>query len=236
TAASAVGSVLTQMSDDAIVEMDAVLSAINTQSGGRSLFSGAATDGPAITTSDVILDAARTVLAGAQTPEEIITALDDWFDDPNGFRQTAYLGSDADLAGFRVADGETVDLALSADDAVFADILKPLVLAAVTSDDTFDLAPEDKRALLSDAGQNILTAQSHLTTTQAQVGSVQARIDTFLTRNATEQTALEFAKGALLQADPYETATQLEAVQFQLQGLYTVTARTADLSLVNFIR
>ena len=54
-------------------------------------------------------------------------------------------------------------------------------------------------------------------------------------RNEAEETSLEFARNSLLAADPFETATELENVQFYLQSLYTVTARNSQLNLVNFL-
>ena len=62
-----------------------------------------------------------------------------------------------------------------------------------------------------------------------------ARLDRIATRNAAEVTSLTMAKNTLLEADPFEAATKLEEAQFQLQSLYTVTVRSSELSLVNFL-
>jgi flagellar hook-associated protein 3 FlgL len=81
----------------------------------------------------------------------------------------------------------------------------------------------------------MLQNQDDLTSLRAQIGFAEARIDSMATRNASESVSLEYAKGTLLAADPYETATRLEEVQFQLQSLYAVTVKTSQLSLVNFL-
>ena len=48
--------------------------------------------------------------------------------------------------------------------------------------------------------------------------------------HAAEGSALQIARNDLIGADPYETATELEAVYGQIETLYTVTARIAQLS------
>lgn len=233
---SAVGPVLDQLSVEATDEFNSMVSALNTTVAGRSLFGGAATDRAALNPADSILTDLRTAVAGALSPADISAAVDMWFDDPAGFRASAYTGSDTSLAPFQVSEDETVSIELRADDAVFRDLLKSTALAAIAADATFGLPSGSQREVLAMAGLDLFEAKARLTATQGTLGAAEARIDAIATRNAARDVSLEFAKGALLQADPYDTATQLEAVQFQLQSLYTITSRMSDLSLVNFIR
>ncbi|WP_299555795.1 flagellin [uncultured Tateyamaria sp.] len=235
-AASAIGPVLDQMSAAAESELRSLVSALNTSSAGRSIFAGAATDQPALASSDVILADLRAAIAGNTTPSDIEAAVDQWFDDPAGFRASAYTGSNTSIAPFQLAEDEKVAVDLKADDQVFRDLFKGVTLAAVAADNGLNLSAEDRRALLETAGINLFETKAQLTATQGNLGAAEARIDTVATRNAARDTSLRLAKSALLKADPYDTATQLEAVQFQLQSLYTITSRMSDLSLVNFIR
>ncbi|WP_171097850.1 transglycosylase SLT domain-containing protein [Ruegeria sp. HKCCD7255] len=76
---------------------------------------------------------------------------------------------------------------------------------------------------------------SRFQTVLAQLGAAEARIEQAATRNAAAMTSIEFARNQLIAADPYETATQLQTVQFQLESHYSVTVRNAGLSLVNFL-
>ena len=137
---------------------------------------------------------------------------------------------------FRVGNDETVEVRVTANDAALRDILKQVSIAVISEDASFGFSTSERQGLLRDSGQGLFQIQTDLTAVRASVGSAQARIDAVSTRNATEENALLIAKGALLQVDPYEAATELEAVQFQLQSLYTVTARMSDMSFVNFIR
>ncbi|MEL6450317.1 MAG: flagellin [Pseudomonadota bacterium] len=233
---SAVNSVVEQMSVDAEAELANLVSALNTGSAGRSVFAGTATDQRAVADADDILADLRAATASATTVEDIWQAADAWFNDATGFADRGYTGGTTDIAPFQLVDDDTVAVRVRADDQVFRDLLKNVAVAAIANDASFALSADDKKELMTTAGHGVYTAQAQLTSTQAGVGSAQARIDEITTRNETRDTNLQFAKGALLQADPYETATELEAVQFQLQSLYTVTARMSDLSFVNFIR
>ena len=80
-----------------------------------------------------------------------------------------------------------------------------------------------------------MTSQDRLSALRADVGFAEARIEEAQTRNSAARVGLETARNQLLVADPYETAIRLEEAQFQLESLYSVTARTARLSLLNFL-
>lgn len=233
---TAVEPILDQFSAEAHSELATIVGALNTQSAGRALFAGNATDQQALAGVDTILTGLRTATAGASTVQDIIDAADLWFDDPAGFGSDIYMGSDTDLEPLRLGKGETVTLQLSADDPVLRDTIKNAAIAAIAGDASFGLDVEARRSLLTEAGNNLVSAQGSLTAIRATVGSAQARIESLATRNSTEENALLIAKGALVRADPFEAATELEAVQFQLQSLYAITARMSDMSFVNFIR
>ncbi|MFL4469492.1 flagellin [Tateyamaria armeniaca] len=235
-APNALGPVLDQFSEDAKAEMSAIVNALNTTAGGRSLFAGRATDQSALQDAGTILDGLRAATVGVTNTADLKQAAQLWFDDPNGFAAVAYNGSDDALAPVRVGKDETIDFNLTANDQTFQDLLMHISVAVISKDATFNFGDADRRELLQETGQSLFQAQADLTAVRASVGSSQARIDSVATRNATEENALLSAKNALLQVDPYEAATELEAVQFQLQSLYTVTARMSDLSFVNFIR
>ena len=108
-------------------------------------------------------------------------------------------------------------------------------LAAIADDPAFALDEQQKAEIFTQAGTSLLGARDSITSLRARVGFFEAQIDGTATRNATEMTAMEYEKSALLQIDPYEAATKLEDVQFQLQSIYAVTVRMSQLSLANFL-
>ncbi|WP_108836767.1 flagellin [Tateyamaria sp. Alg231-49] len=233
---SAQGAILDQFSNDAEIEMATIVSALNTTSGGRSVFAGLATDRSALEGVGVILDALRAATATATTPDELKTLAEQWFDDPLGFTAVAYTGTDEALAPFRVGDNETVSVNVTANDSALRDILMNVSVAVISKDEAFGFSTIERQDLLRDSGEGLFQVQTDLTAIRASVGFAQARIDAVSTRNATEENGLLIARAALLQVDPFEAASELEAVQFQLQSLYTVAARMSDMSFVNFIR
>ena len=233
---NAVGPVLDQFSSQSETVMETIVSALNISTAGRAVFSGDATSQQALQDVDMILSGLRAATTGATSPQDVMIAADLWFNDPAGFQSIAYSGSDTPIAPFRLAASEAVTVQLTANDQVFRDILKDVAIAAIASDADLGLSADDRRSLLQNAGQGLFQSQGKLTATRANIGLAQARIDELATRNAAEENALNMAKTALIQVDPYDAATELEAVQFQLQSLYTITARMSEMSFVNFIR
>lgn len=236
TAQNAPEPVLDQLSRNSRSELETIVSALNTSVGGRALFGGTATNRNPMAEVDTIMTDLSTAVVGATSVDDILAAVDIWFDGPTGYVDVAYTGSAAALTPMRISEDETVDVGLTAENAALRDVIKAVATSALIEDSTLSLSLAQKQDLLSRAGRDLLGFQDALTAVRADVGSTQERIDRIATRNNTQSTSLEYAKGALLGADPYETATKLEEVQFQLQSLYTVTARMSDLTLVNFIR
>lgn len=234
--ASAIPEVLAQGSTEAEKHLETIVSALNTDLAGRNLFSGVATDRAPLDGAGDILASARAVIAGATSAGQVSTMLRDWFDDPAGFAATHFKGSMSPPEPMRIAEGETVDLSLKADDPVFRDVLFRSVVAAVANDPALPLEMRERRDLLRVSGEGLIGLQQRITAERAELGTNEARIETISARIAAEQVGLDIARKDLLAADPFETATKLEETQFQLQALYSVTARLSGLSLVNFIR
>lgn len=216
--------------------LDRMVAALNTQSAGRSLFAGNATDQPALTSASAIMGALQTVTAGLTDPADIVAAVDGWFDDPiGGFAATAYLGGADPLAPIRVAEGEAITLDIRANRQEIRDMLRPVALAALASDATLGLSPQGRSDLLTQAGQSMLAGQDGLSAIRGDLGLAQARLDQTTVRHASEQTGLQQARLSLLGVDPYETASRLEQVRFNLESLYTVTVRLSRLNLTEYM-
>lgn len=221
---------------DAREKLDAVLSALNTQLGGRSLFAGVATDGPAIVDSDTLMAELQTLTAAETSAADILTALDTWFDTPGGgFETFAYLGSDTPLAPFQIGDGQATELAVTATDPGIRDAIKAFAAAALVTEGALTGDVAEQSTLLGAAGERLLEAETGLSGVRARVGAVEARIEAVITSNAAQTTALELARLEIVAVDPYSAASELEQVQTQLQTLYTITARMSGLSLVDYI-
>lgn len=221
---------------DARATLETVISTLNAQSAGRSPFAGDATDQIALASADVMLSALSTAVAGATDAATAIAAVDNWFADPTGFATVGYLGSTTPRAASRVSDTASVSIDPRADDPEIRDTLKSIAMAALTGEPGFPLSGSASSEVLRDAGTKLFGAQEGLVSVQSKLGFAQERLQDWTVRTNTEIASLEYAKGALVSVDPYETATKLEAAQFQLESLYSVTVRLSQLSLVNFLR
>ncbi|MCA0995405.1 flagellin [Alloyangia pacifica] len=223
-------------SEEARNAMGQMLNGLNRTIGGRFLFSGTANDTPAVAGLDIMLTDLRTALAGQTTAEDIETALDAWFDTPGGGFETAgYLGATEDASPIRISSGDTVALDIRGDDQVFRDLLKSVAKAALATDATLGLAAPVQTELLSEAGRELLGHQESLVELRAGLGAKEARIEQVIARNAAERTALNLTRLELVGADEFEVAAKYENVRVQLESLYAITARSSQLSLVDFL-
>jgi flagellar hook-associated protein 3 FlgL len=232
---SAIGVSGSNTAAEAQSALEGMIGAINSDSAGRYLFSGAATDQPPLANADTLLTAMRTAFAGAATPDDLLTAADTWFADPAGFEATMYQGSSDPLAPFGLSQSDKVTLDLRAVDPKLREVLKLAAVVALADDPAFGFDIDSQSELFTKSGQALIAGQEDIISLRANVGFVEERIEQVTAQNAAEQTTLEFAKVDLLQVDPYEAATRLQEAQFQLQSLYSVTVRMSQLSLVNFL-
>ncbi|MEP2473381.1 flagellin [Roseobacter sp.] len=222
-------------SENAATQLEGVLSYLNDDVAGRSLFAGTATDTAPLPDAETLIAFVRTAVAGQTTPEDVVTAAEAWFADPAGFDALAYSGSTTALAPFALSDTENVTLDIRADDDAIKELLTHITVAALASDATLGFEVDEQSELFGLAGLGLQKNQDNLTSLRASIGFVEERIEMISARNGAEETSIEIARGGLLAADPFETATELEAVQFHLQSLYSVTVRSSQLSLVNFL-
>jgi len=220
-------------------QLFSAVSALNAQAGDRYVFSGDATDSKPLADGQAILGALSAVIAGQTTASGIIAAVGAWFDAPTGgggFTDTIYAGAANPLQPFAIGPGEQADLAVTATDPVLRDTLKGLALGALVAEGALAGDSTGQANLLKEAGNGLMTANAALAELRARVGASEGQIEAVATRNQTEASALEMARSAIVTADPYETAINLEAARSQLETLYAVTARLSGLNLADYLR
>lgn len=230
------GPQLLQGATEARGKLETIIGTLNEDLAGRSLFSGIATDIEPLSSATDLLNGLEAAISGATTIADIRTAAENWFNDPAGFDATVYTGATTDLAPFDLTETESVQVSVRADNDALKNILLNVALVALSDSATLAFGLDLQADLQNDVGATLVATQQEIVGLRGTVGSSQQRIDDLTARNAAEKTALEYARAEFLAVDPFEAATKLEDVQFRLQGLYTVTARMSDLSLVNFIR
>lgn len=222
------------LASDSRGRLASVIGLLNTQAGGRAVFSGVETDTLPLGSADDLLAALETAAVGSTTAGQVAAAVTTWFDDPLGFG-TFYQGGAA-LAPAPIAAGETADLSTTAMDPAIRDTIAGLAMAALLDRGILagDLA--ERARLAATAGQELTRSEEDRVTLAARIGTVEAQIEAARSRNGAEETSLGILRSDIGSVDPYEAATRLENVRAQLEALYLVTARVSRLSLTEYIR
>jgi flagellar hook-associated protein 3 FlgL len=216
--------------------LSAMIGALNIDAAGRALFSGDRSDVAPLASAETLLTGLRAALAGAPDRAGIEMALDAFFDAPGGgFEAAVYRGGTGSAAGVSLGAGETVALSIRADDVALRGQLKSMAMAALVDDESLSLSSADRRAMSGALGERLLAGQDGVIGLRARLGSAEARIDEAASRIGAEKTGLAIARNDLVSVDIFASATALEGVQFQLEALYTITARTARLNLAAFL-
>ena len=227
-------SAISTLATEARGALETIVSSLNVTSAGRSLFAGDRVDQTPLNSADLLLDQLRTALSGATTSADIRQRLDSFFDAPDGpFATSIYRGGTGDLGAIALGSGESVLLSIRADDPVLRAQIKETSLTALLDDGA--LAPGLRNELAREAGENLLGSQVNMTRLRADLGFAEERVAQAEGRISAEISSLGIARNTLVSVDAFATASELEQVQFQLEALYTLTARASRLSLVNFL-
>lgn len=221
---------------DAAAKLDHIFSALNASVGGRSLFAGAATDTPALAGAADMMSDIAALTDGMTEVTDITTALDGYFGSGGGFEVTIYQGADSPLGPLRLTAGQSLTLDVMATDDTLRDSLKGFAMASLLADGAVLDGDVSKRAaLMQSAAETLLAAEGDLAALGAEIGTAQERIETIQTENATKRSLYQTMRNDLIGVDPYTAATELEAVQTQLETLYAITARMSRLSLADYL-
>ncbi|WP_338549661.1 flagellin [Roseovarius phycicola] len=224
------------LAGEAKASLGSIVSSLNTSIAGRALFSGTTVDVSPVADPDTLLTGLAAAVSGALSAADVLSAADTYFETlGGGFETDVYLGATENLSPISLGSGDFVALDTRADDPVFRANLKAVALSAMLDDLSGSLSPSEQQKLTKDLAELALSNQSQITGLRATLGYAEQRIEAAVTRTAVETQAVELGRDALLGVDPFQTATDLEAVQNQLETLYTITSRSFRLSLVNFL-
>ncbi len=216
---------------------EAAVAALNTQFAGQSLFAADAPENVPLIPAEDILAELRTVTSGETDAAGVETAVLAWFNDLGGaYEVFAWQGGDGTPPDTLLAEGQSASAGVSALEPAIRETLAGLAMAVLATDEPTPLPPEERGELISRAGRQVLSSESDLIGLRARLGAEQARIEEARVSAETTRSALEMEYGRLVEADPYRTATELEATNLQLESLYILTARMSRLSLTEFLR
>lgn len=227
---------LAVLGNNARATLEGVVSALNAANAGRALFAGADVDGVALAPAEDILSGARAAVAGASGAAEVLAGLESYFGDAGGpFETDIYQGGTSGAIAYHLGDGGPITPGVRADDPAFRDVFLHVVAAALVDDPTLGFDAPERLALSRAAAGGLLAASQEVTLLQAGLGSQEARAEQASVRLEAEVSSLRIARQELLGVDQFQTASDLEAAQTQLETIFAITARSARLSLVNFL-
>lgn len=210
---------------------------LNTRLAGRSLFSADAPDATPLINGEDIMVELRTLVASAPDAATVVADVTAWFMDTGGGYETlAWQGGTGSPPAVLIGEGQSAETGVTALDPAIRSSLVGLALTALASEHAAVLPEGEQRALISASAHQILSAEGGIIELRARLGTEEARIeDARVTAEAT-RSSLQIEYGRLVEADPYDTATKLEAVSTRLESLYILTARMSRLSLTEFLR
>lgn len=216
---------------------EAAVNALNTRYGDSSLFGGGDLQSSPLASSETMISELEALVTGLTSALDVTNVISGWFDDVGGgFETNGYLGDAAGYSTKRIDNNQSVSIDARADDHALRSVLKGLATAHFASSDVVNLSIDDQRDLLQTAATDLFGAGEAMASLQSRIGFVEERVEEASVRNLAEQTSYSIAKSELISADPFETATRLEAVQLQLETQYTLTSRLSGLSLTGYLR
>lgn len=218
---------------------DSVIQRLNGTNSNRYLLSGEASDVAPLSDATSILDSLQAIVAPLTTAADVAQAVSDWFDAPaggGGFLDTAYHGTLGQPQRISVGEGVSVEMQTTGASGPVRDLLKGLATAAILDRGILAGNVAERRELLSTGGTLMVAADSAVLGEMGRVGLAQQTVERAQVTGTSTLNTLERARGDIRSADPFETAAALTEVQSQLESLYAVQARLANLKLVDFLR
>lgn len=209
---------------------------LNTQNGGRSPFAGTSTNTIAILPASSIVSDLEALVAGAPDSATMITLVDNYFMDPaGGFETVAYQGTATAQTGFTIDDGEVATTDITALDPAIRRTLSGLAMATLLARNAGAVDDVSRSEIGDQAGQWMQAGYQGLTDLRAELGVTEARVETALTRHRATQTTLGAERAEIVNADPFEAAIELQAVETRLETLFLMTARLQRLTLAEYL-
>lgn len=206
---------LTALGSSAQQALEQVFSTLKNTHAGQALFPGGADTG---TASD-FLAAVEAAMAGETTAAVRAATVEHY---------TNTLLPDIDgPPDVRIGPHDRIDSATNA--ATLRDTVRALASLALAARSGAGLD------YLPDIRGQMLAAQDGLTLAQAGIGAQEHRVETVRAAHQSRLAAFERAENDLTAVDPFETAGRLEETRFQLEALYSVTARLNRLTLLEHL-
>jgi flagellar hook-associated protein 3 FlgL len=212
-------------------------SSLNASLNGQALFAGGKLDGAALAPGAAILAELDSLVAADTTATDVIATVDAYFAKPGGgFYTSGYKGSTNDMGSVDMGEGRRIDFAARADDDEVIATLKGLALASVVAGGALSGNIREQMDVIAESGAQLLQANEGLLDYMGSLGVQQENVEAVKAHNLAETGSLELARVDLISADTTEAATIFQALEAQLEAVYTVTSRLSNLTFTNYMR
>lgn len=206
---------------------------LNARVEGLSIFAGDAADANALGDVNKLLADISSLFSGASSPAQFEADLDSYFNSVGGgFAVDVYKGGAGDLGSLEIRPGELVTVAAKANEPAIKDLLRGLSTIAVAGQAGKSSLRD---AVISNATSTIFRATDGVLDIQTRIGIEERRAAESARHLDIEVTILTESYNALTAADPYESASRLQALEAQIEASYILTSRLSRLSLTNFL-
>lgn len=218
-------------------DFDVAVRTMNTRIGEQYVYSGVNSNTPPLINSDDILNELSIATAVAVDANQFNQIVDDWFlSTGGGFETLAYQGGVEIGSPIPVGMNQNVSDTPTAAARSFRQTLKELAKVELLSDGAFNSQQDERQEVLRSAGQGMLEASAAIISEEADLGAMQARLSMVQTQAMSLETSLKEARAKVREIDPFEAASELQAVQQQIESLYIITARNSRLTLAEYLR
>ena len=233
---------LTDVSVDAIANeaestLRVIMGELNRASGDRNMFAGDKTNSNTYADPDVLIEDVKNLLSSAATAEEALTAINDYFDTPDGdFDTNIYLGGDSNTPPTPLGNGQFLQPDINGKNEEFKETLKGLALMSLSGDIFRETDREGYKTLFTAGTESVGNGVSGIIDLEGEVGIIAETLSRVNEQNETEKSSLALAFNNIFGRDQYEAAAELQLLQNQLEASYTLTATLSNLTLTNFLR
>lgn len=213
-----------------------IVAALGQTQGGRAVFGNGDPSGRPPVDIDALVLETRMLAAAASDMDGMLQAFDDYFAPGGGIEANALSAYPTDRTLFPLGGGKSLRIPIAAGDPSVRSALKQAALVAALPDAGFGIGDAARTTLASQLPVRAASVSSGLVSAQAVLGGVEDRISQLVGALGFERTRLEARKSEAIGADPFETATRVQAEMTRLETIYAVTARRASLRLTDYLR
>lgn len=225
------------LSKNAKTLLEQVVSQLNTRAAGQTLFSGTDIDLVSMASVEDIMTSVKASIGPVATVDDVVQGVKDWMNDPvAGYQAIAYLGSMDDPSPIRLTSNRTISETSKADHEALQAVVENLILATLSSDETFAPSEIIQLDLLQTSSNGLRSADASLIELRASLGFVEAELERQKVKTSAETSTLEQLRANVLGIDEYEVASKLQETELQLEKIYAMTARSARMSLLEYLQ